>query len=78
MFSINPTLPKQEEIEFGWWVKIITLLPECTYYFGSFASIQEAASALTDYREDSKQEGAKGMMVWIEQCKPEKLTSFKD
>ncbi|MFB2923564.1 MULTISPECIES: DUF1816 domain-containing protein [Aerosakkonema] len=78
MLLTNRTLPKQEEIEFGWRVKIVTLLPACTYYFRPFDSIREAVSAQVGYMEDLKQEGAKGMTVWIKQCKPEMLTSFEE
>lgn len=76
MLLTNRPLPKQEEIEFGWWVIIVTLLPECTYYFGPFPSMREAACAQTEYMKDLKQEGATRMTVWIKQCKPEILTSF--
>ncbi|MBD2186494.1 DUF1816 domain-containing protein [Planktothrix sp. FACHB-1355] len=78
MLLTNRTLPKQEEIKFGWWVKIVTLLPECTYYIGPFNSIREAAAAQVGYMEDLKQEGAQEMTVWIRQCKPKMLTSFED
>ncbi|HLO51417.1 MAG TPA: DUF1816 domain-containing protein [Kamptonema sp.] len=75
MVLTNGTLPKQEEIEFSWWVKIVTLLPVCTYYFGPFDSMREAASAQTDYMEYLKREGVQGMTAWIKQCKPEMLSS---
>ncbi|MFB2836065.1 DUF1816 domain-containing protein [Floridanema evergladense] len=72
------TLRKSEKIEFGWWVEIITLLPACSYYFGPFTSIQEAASAKVGYLEDLQQEGAKGITFRIKQCKPEILTTSSD
>lgn len=69
---------KSEKIEFGWWVEIITLLPACSYYFGPFGSIQEAAAAKVGYLEDLQQEGAKGITFRIKQCKPEILTNLSD
>ena len=69
---------KLEKIEFGWWVEIVTCLPACSYYFGPFSSIHEAASAQIGYLEDLKQEGAKGIMLRIKQCQPHNLTNFCD
>lgn len=71
-------LTEEETIEFGWWVEIVTALPECTYYFGPFANIQEADFAQVGYFDDLKQEGAKGITLQIKQCKPTRLTSFCD
>lgn len=69
---------EQEKIEFGWWVEIVTFLPPCSYYFGPFATIQEAASAHSGYLEDLKQEGAKGIRLRIKLCQPQSLTNFCD
>jgi hypothetical protein len=71
-------LTEEETIEFGWWVEIVTAFPECTYYFGPFASLQEADFAQVGYFEDLKHEGAKGITLEIKQCKPRTLTSFCD
>lgn len=70
-------LTEEETIEFGWWVEIVTTFPNCTYYFGPFASLQEADFAQIGYFEDLKQEGAKGISLQIKQCKPKILTSFR-
>ncbi|MBE9229305.1 DUF1816 domain-containing protein [Phormidium sp. LEGE 05292] len=69
-------LTEQEKIEFAWWVEIVTLFPSCSYYFGPFASIQEAACAHVGYLEDLKQEGAKGITLQIKLCQPKMLTNF--
>ncbi|OKH38073.1 hypothetical protein NIES2119_10960 [[Phormidium ambiguum] IAM M-71] len=76
MLSTN--LAKTDEIEFGWWVEIITLFPACSYYFGPFANILEAAAAKVGYLEDLQQEGAKGITLRIKQCQPETLTRISD
>lgn len=56
------TLSDEETLEFGWWLEIVTALPECTYYFGSFANSQDACFAQIGYFEDLKKEGPKGLL----------------
>ena len=58
----------------SWWVKIVTEIPHCTYYFGPFDSAREANHNQTGYIEDLEQEGAKGIAVLISQCQPQTLT----
>lgn len=70
-------LPEEKTNEFGWWVEVVTALPTCTYYFGPFASVQEADLAQVGFFEDLKQEGAKGITIQIKQCQPKKLTIFE-
>jgi len=62
----------------AWWVKISTDTPACVYYFGPFVSEQEAAAEQAGYVEDLKQEGAQGIKVEIQQCKPSSLTVFDE
>ena len=51
----------------AWWVKITTEQPNCTYYFGSFATGNEADAAQAGYVEDLESESATGIHVSIEQ-----------
>ncbi len=64
----------------GWayWVKITTATPTCTYYFGPFISRNEANAAKPGFIEDLEEEGAKGIQVELERCKPKELTIFND
>ncbi len=64
----------------GWayWVKITTVSPVCTYYFGPFLSRKEANAAKSGFIEDLKEEGAKGIKVGIQRCKPKELTIFDE
>lgn len=62
----------------AWWVEIITETPRCTYYFGPFASADEAQAAQSGYLEDLEQEGAQGIRVTIKRCKPTELTIADD
>ncbi|MBD1912152.1 MULTISPECIES: DUF1816 domain-containing protein [unclassified Leptolyngbya] len=58
----------------AWWVEVITESPRCTYYFGPFASSEEANASKQGYVDDLVQEGAQGIKVAIKRCKPRKLT----
>jgi hypothetical protein len=62
----------------AWWVKVSTETPACVYYFGPFVSEQEAAEEQAGYIEDLKQEGALGIKVEIQRCKPSNLTVFDE
>ncbi len=31
-----------EQLGLAWWLEVITKQPQCTYYFGPFASVKEA------------------------------------
>lgn len=66
-----------EQLELGWWVVIATTKPDCTYYFGSFSSPQEAKFHTYGYIEDLKQEGSQEIAVEIKYCQPEALTIFE-
>ncbi|MFW6358003.1 MAG: DUF1816 domain-containing protein [Chroococcales cyanobacterium] len=64
----------------GWayWVEVITDTPNCTYYFGPFATAKEAKMAQSGYIEDLESEGAQGISVSIKRCKPTDLTIFDE
>lgn len=69
-------MPLPELPEPAWWVKVDTADPQCTYYFGPFASTKEAELSQPGYLEDLAQEGAQGIAVQIERCQPSNLTVF--
>lgn len=62
----------------AWWIEITTEFPHCTYYFGPFASEQEARAEKRGYIEDLEQEGAQGIIVTIKRCKPDNLTVYEE
>ncbi len=68
----------QEQLEFAWWVEIVTEQPSCTYYFGPFVSTQEAQWFLPGYVEDLEQEGHQKIRPQIKQCQPKNLTLFEE
>lgn len=57
-----------------WWIKVTTDSPLCTYYFGPFDSVQEAANCQTGYLEDLQDEGALGISAKILRIQPQTLT----
>lgn len=61
-------------VEHPWWVKIDTNLPQCTYFFGPFASSQEAQLHRSGYFDDLFAEGAEGINIVVEQGDPKVLT----
>lgn len=69
-------MSQAEQPELAWWVKVDTANPQCTYYFGPFASTKEAELSQPGYLEDLEQEGAQGVAVQIQQCQPSNLTVF--
>lgn len=64
-----------ELLGIAWWIKITTNNPCCTYYFGPFASAEEAQLHQPGYIEDLEQEDAKIMAVDLKQCRPKTLTT---
>lgn len=62
----------------AWWVEIVTKKPDCTYYFGPFASHMEAQISQLGYIEDLEQERPKLIAIEIKQCQPTELTIFED
>ncbi len=62
----------------AWWVEVKTSAPRCTYYFGPFMTAKEAEAAKAGYIEDIENEGAQGINVVIQRCKPIDLTIADD
>ena len=58
----------------AWWVEIQTSSPRCVYYFGPFATVQEATEHQSGYVEDLQAEGAQSLVVVIKRCRPTQLT----
>lgn len=69
MASITTRDPDQP-----WWVHIQTTVPACQYYFGPFASLEEAEAHQPGYVEDLVREHALEVVVKIGRCQPEVLT----
>jgi Domain of unknown function (DUF1816) len=62
----------------AWWVEVKTSTPQCIYYFGPFMTAKEAEAAKAGYLEDIESEGAQGLSVRIQRCKPIDLTVADD
>lgn len=62
----------------AFWVEVVTENPKCTYYFGPFASEEEANADKGGYIEDLENEGAIGISVSVKRCKPTNLTIFEE
>ncbi|APB34819.1 hypothetical protein GlitD10_2482 [Gloeomargarita lithophora Alchichica-D10] len=63
-----------ERVGLAWWVKICTTHPPCAYYFGPFATEEEAVAAQPGYLEDLLAEQAEGITWEICQARPQVLT----
>ena len=77
LFSIIrlPFKPERRtKLELPWWVKIVTVKPECIYYFGPFDSQSEAIASQSGYMEDLTAEKATGISIEIKQDRPQLLT----
>lgn len=61
-----------------WWVKIETRTPPCVYYFGPFASYEEAQTHEAGYVADLEEEGAVGLTISLEQGDPKELTIYDE
>jgi Domain of unknown function (DUF1816) len=62
----------------AWWVEVSTAQPKFTYYFGPFATAEEAELAVAGYLEDLESEAAQGIRSTIKRCKPDRLTIDHD
>lgn len=63
----------------SYWLKIVTTVPKCTYYFGPFDSPWEAKLMQSGYIEDLKEEQAQGIQVKLEKrTRPSQLTIYDD
>jgi hypothetical protein len=58
----------------AWWIEIFTAQPKCTYYFGPFATILEAQTAIEGYVNDLENESAQDIHTQVKRCKPNLLT----
>ncbi len=67
-----------EKTGMAWWVEIVTKKPDCTYYFGPFASHREAQLSQLGYIEDLERERPQLIAIEIKQCQPKELTIFED
>ncbi len=67
-----------EQVGLAWWIEIVTDKPQCTYYFGPFASAKDAEITFPGYVEDLEQEGAQGIAVVSKRYQPQELTIFED
>ncbi len=67
-----------EKTGMAWWVEIVTKKPDCTYYFGPFASHREAQLSQLGYLEDLERERPQLIAIEIKQCQPKELTIFED
>jgi hypothetical protein len=67
-----------EQAGMAWWVEIVTKKPDCTYYFGPFASHREAQLSQLGYIEDLERERPQLIAIEIKQCQPKYLTIFDD
>lgn len=64
----------------AWWIEVTTDTPRCSYFFGPFASQQEAEASKPGFIEDLQGEGATNIRAQIRQCKPDpkKLTVYDE
>lgn len=74
LFLFVSRKPTQNQKDFAWWVEVVTAQPKCTYYFGPFASAEEARRSESGYVEDLEKEGSKGITVQVKWCQPKELT----
>jgi len=60
--------------DLDWWIEILTALPLCLYYFGSFTTRQEAESLKQGFIEDLFLENALIIGINIRFFRPKQLT----
>ncbi|MEB3228622.1 MAG: DUF1816 domain-containing protein [Synechocystis sp.] len=60
--------------EMAWWLRIHTMIPCVTYYFGPFDSREEAKQSYPAYVADLKQEKAIGISGQLQKTQPTLLT----
>ncbi len=65
---------QSDERTWAWWVELHTARPQCTYFFGPFATAAEAEASKIGYIQDLSGEGAEGITVHVRWCKPRQLT----
>ncbi|MBF1999838.1 MAG: DUF1816 domain-containing protein [Synechococcales cyanobacterium M58_A2018_015] len=67
-----------ETLGLAWWVEVVTAAPNCTYYFGPYATAEEAKAAQPGFINDLEQEGACEIQAVVKRCKPKQLTIFEE
>lgn len=70
----RPITPPLQIHDQAWWIKVHTLMPCATYYFGPFDSRTEAKAHYPGYFADLKSEKAIGISARLEFTKPIFLT----
>ena len=63
-----------KQLKMPWWIKIHTIIPCVTYFFGPFDSLEEAEQNHWDYMEDLIAEKAFGMTFEFQKAQPNALT----
>lgn len=58
----------------GWWVEIFTSKPACLYYFGHFATLEEAQKSQDGFVQDLVAEGVGDVKSQLQLCQPKRLT----
>jgi len=64
--------------EVTWWIRVDTIKPAMTYYFGPFDSLLEAKENCDGYIEDLIEEKAEGITFDYQYFEPDALTVNKD
>lgn len=68
-----------EILGLAYWLEITTEQPKCIYYFGPFASREEAIASQSGYLEDLAAEGAENIRVNLQRrSNPSELTIFDE
>lgn len=75
---MNQILVNNSDYELGWWVEILTAQPLCLYYFGAFASQQEAESHQAGFVDDLLQENAIILSTNLQFFQPIHITLIGD
>ncbi|MGY6530162.1 MAG: diguanylate cyclase domain-containing protein [Cyanobacterium sp.] len=74
-------IPKHNLIPFAevkWWIRVDTIKPAMTYYFGPFDSLVEAEENCNGYIEDLIEEKAEGITFDYQYFEPDSLTVNRD
>ncbi|BAQ64629.1 diguanylate cyclase domain-containing protein [Geminocystis sp. NIES-3709] len=64
--------------QLSWWIRIDTIKPDMTYYFGSFDNLWEAKENCSGYIEDLIEEKAEGITFDFQYINPPSLTIDND
>lgn len=64
-----------EHRSLAWWLKVNTVNPSMTYYFGPFISAQEAEIAQPSYINNLEQDGLQIQTIQIQQRQPASIMS---